>query len=253
MSQTTNTIKLSATVTTKNEEAKIGDCLDSLAFCDEIIVVDSGSTDRTREIAKEKGARVIERAWVSYAEQKNFANGQTRGEWILCLDADERISKTLRNEIKAVINDPVADVYAMPRRVYYMNRWVDHSGWYPDRKQRLFRKERGRWSEEKVHERLLYTGKAKNLSGDIYHLSFTNISAHYETINNFTDLAAIEQQGEKVRFGWFPILFRPPATFIKMYFLKLGFLDGVAGFIISALSSYHVICKYVKIAEVDKP
>ena len=252
MNQTTNTIKLSATVIAKNEEVKIGDCLDSLAFCDEVIVVDSGSTDRTREIATEKGVKVIERAWVSYADQKNFANDQAKGGWVLCLDADERISKILREEIKATIKNPTANVFTMPRLVYYMNRWVGHSGWYPDRKHRLFRKSSARWSEEKVHERLLYDGRAKNLSGDIYHLSFDDISAHLETINNFTDLAAIDRQGEKTRVGWFSILFRPPATFIKMYFLKLGFLDGVAGFIISTLSSYHVFCKYVKISEGNK-
>lgn len=252
MSQSTGAIKLSATIIAKNEEAKIGDCIDSLAFCDEIIVVDSGSEDMTVEIAKEKGARVIEREWISYANQKNFANDQARGAWVLCLDADERVSKSLRDEVVAAVENPRADVYSMPRLVYYLNRWIRHSGWYPDRKERLFRKERGRWSEEQVHERLLYTGRAKILSGDLYHLSFDDISDHLHTINNFTDLAAKERIENNGDAGIISILFRPPATFIKMYFLKLGFLDGVAGFCIASLSSYHVFCKYVKIAEGEK-
>lgn len=245
-------VKLSAAVITKNEEKKIGDCLDSLSFADEIVVIDCGSTDRTAEIAESKGAKVIFHQWEGHIGQKNYAVGQTTGQWVLSLDADERVSAKLREEIQRALSNPVADGYAIPRLVYYINRWIRHCGWYPARKVRLFRRDKGRWTGENPHDRIELEGRCENLNGDIYHLSFDSISEHLQTIDHFTEIAAREKAAKNERAGFWPIVFRPPVTFIKMYFLKLGFLDGLPGFILSILSTYHVFCKYVKISEMSR-
>ncbi len=241
--------KLSAAIIAKNEEDKIGDCIDSVSFADEIVVIDSGSTDKTVEIAESKGAKVIFNQWPGHIEQKNFAIDQTTGRWVLSLDADERVSKKLREEIIAKLENPSAHGYAIPRLVYYINRWIRHCGWYPARKTRLFKRDKGRWGGENPHDKIILNGKEERLTGDLYHLSFDNISEHLRTINFFTDVAAKERAAKGKTAGLCSIVFRPPATFIKMYFLNLGFLDGGAGFIASTLSSYHVFCKYVKIWE----
>ena len=250
-SKPTDQIKLSAAVITKNEEDKIGDCLDSLSFCDEIVVVDSGSTDATVDIAKSKGARVVFHEWEGHVEQKNFALDQTSGAWVLSLDADERVSKKLRDEIVTTLINPTAQGYAIARLVHYINRWIKRCGWYPARKIRLFERSRGRWVGENPHDRIELDGLVENMDGDLYHLSFDNISEHMQTIDSFTEIAASERVTSGKTAGYFSILFRPPVTFIKMYFLKLGFLDGIPGLIASLLSAYHVFCKYVKIAEMD--
>ncbi|MBI5815958.1 MAG: glycosyltransferase family 2 protein [Nitrospinae bacterium] len=242
-------IRLSAAVITKNEEDKIGDCLASLSFADEIVVVDSGSTDRTVEIAKSMGANVVFHEWPGHIQQKNFAIGQARGEWVISLDADERVSPRLRDEILKVLGAPKADGYAIPRLVHYINRWIRHCGWYPARKVRLFRRDKGKWGGENPHDRLFVEGKVEDLNGDIYHLSFDDISEHLRTINSFTDIAAAERGEKPIMFPWLSMILRPKVTFIKMYFLKLGFLDGVPGLIASGLSAYHVFCKYMKIWE----
>jgi len=245
-------VKLSAAIITKNEEDKIGDCIDSLSFADEIVVVDSGSTDRTVEIAKSKGARVVFHEWPGHIQQKNYAIDQTTGEWILSLDADERVSPELKLEIIEILKNPKADGYAIPRLVYYINRWIRHCGWYPARKVRLFRRDKGRWGGENPHDRVFMTGPVEKLNGDIYHLSFDDISEHFRTINSFTGIAAKERGDKKLFAPWLAMVLRSKFTFFKMYFLKLGFLDGAPGLIISALSAYHVFCKYVKIWERQK-
>lgn len=242
-------VRLSAAIIAKNEEKKIGGCLDSLSFADEIIVVDSGSADRTAEIAREKGARVIFHEWQGHVAQKNFALDQARGDWIISLDADERVSARLRAQILRELENPRAGGYAFPRLVYYLNRWIRHCGWYPARKTRLVRRGAARWTGENPHDRLEVNGRVINLDGDLYHLSFDDISAHLRTINSFTTIAANERAAAGARAGWWEILLRPPATFIKMYFIKLGFLDGAPGFIACALSAYHVFSKYVKLKE----
>ncbi len=245
-------VKLSAAIITKNEEKKIGDCLDSLSFADEIVVVDCGSTDRTAEIAENKGAKVVFHDWEGHIGQKNFAISQTTGEWILSLDADERVSAKLRDEILRSIADPKADGYAIARLVFYINRWIYHCGWYPARKVRLFKRGYGKWNGENPHDRIELTGRCANLDGDIYHLSFDSISDHLKTINSFTEIAARERTARNQKAGFLSIVLRPSATFVKMYFLKLGFLDGIPGLILSVLSSYHVFCKYLKISQMSR-
>jgi glycosyltransferase involved in cell wall biosynthesis len=241
--------KLSAAIITKNEEDKIADCIESLSFADEIVVVDSGSTDRTVDLARARGAKVVHNKWPGHVGQKNFALDQTTGDWTICLDADERVSKKLREQILIALENPKADGYAIPRLVYYINRWILHCGWYPARKVRLVRKGRGRWGGENPHDRLFVEGRVDNLRGDIYHLSFDDVSEHLRTINSFTDIAADERVGKGETAGYASMTLRPVGAILKMYFLKRGFLDGIPGLIVSALSAYHVFCKYMKIWE----
>lgn len=242
-------VPLTAAIITLNEEAKIADCLDSVAFADEIVVVDSGSTDRTVAIAGERGAKVIYNPWPGHVAQKNFAVAAAAHRWILSLDADERVSRKLRAEIEAALENPSFDAYEFPRPVFYLNRWMAHSGWYPARKVRLFDREKARWGGENPHDRVMVDGAVGRLDGDLYHLSFDDLTGHVATIQSFTDIAAGEREAKGERAGWVAIALRPPATFFKMYVLKLGFLDGVPGLVAAGLSAYHVFVKYVKLRE----
>ena len=171
---------------------------------------------------------------------------------MLIIDADERVSARLRGEIEKELQNPRAMAYSAPRLVYYINRWIRHCGWYPARRTRLFRRDAGIWAGENPHDHLEVNGRTAKLPGDIYHLSFDNISDHLATIDNFTEVAAQVRIDKGGKAGLFEIFLRPPATFLKMYILKIGFLDGIPGFIASVLSAYHVFCKYVKIAEMSR-
>ena len=241
---------IAAIVVALNEEDKIADCLDSLSFVNDIIVVDSGSTDRTVEICKAKGARVFHNEWKGYIEQKNFALGLADHEWTLSLDADERVSAALRREIIEEMKNPKADGYKIPRLAYYINRWIYHCGWFPDRKLRLFRRNMGRWTGENPHDRVeVITGNTAVMKGIIYHLSFEDVAAHVRTLNDFSTIGAVERLKKGKRSGVFSAAFRPFFTFTKMYILKMGFMDGIPGFIVSGLSAYHVFSKYWKVME----
>jgi glycosyltransferase involved in cell wall biosynthesis len=237
-------VTLSAAVIAFNEEDKISDCLKSLSFTDKIVVVDSHSSDRTREIAESLGARVIERDWPGHVAQKNFALSQAAGEWVICLDADERVSQKLRREIAKVLENPQCSGFSMPRRVFYINRWINHCGWYPAPKLRLVKKSSARWGGADPHDTLMVDGKERKLSGDIYHLSFDSIHDHLKTIDYFTRVGAEEAHRAGKRANILDITLRPLFTFFKMYLLKLGFLDGVPGLIVCVLSAFHTFTKY---------
>ena len=245
---TADRLKISAAVITFNEEEKIEDCLKSLSWTDEIIVVDSHSTDRTRDIALEYGAKVIDRDWPGHTEQKNFAQEQCSHDWVISLDADERISKELLAELTNLLTEPdpsrLADGYSMPRKVFYIDRWIKHCGWYPAPKIRLARKSKSHWVGVNPHDSLQVDGRVEKLQGDIYHLSFDSIQDHFRTIDSFTRVGAEEAFKAGKRANILDITFRPLYTFIKMYFLKTGFLDGVPGFIACALSGFHTFTKY---------
>ncbi len=242
-------VRLSGAVICLNEEEKIADCLDSLTFCDEVVVVDSGSADATVAIAKAKGAVVIHNDWPGHIEQKNVAIDRTSGDWVLSIDADERVSPALRDEIVATLADPTADAYAIPRLVWYANRWIRHGGWYPARKVRLFRRDAGRWGGENPHDRIFVEGTTAHLNNDLYHLSFDNVSDHLRTIDSFTRIAAKERLEKGMTASPVDLYLRPPATFVKMYIAKAGFLDGAAGFVIASLSAWHVYNKYARMRE----
>ena len=255
------TTDFTACLITFNEEDNIVAALESVGFADEIIVVDSHSTDRTRELAngfrgrrrdgREVEPRVIERDWPGHVEQKNFAIDQARNDWVLCLDADERVSSRLRKEIESVlgVDSPEFDGYTMPRRTYYLGRWIFRGGWYPDRKLRLFRKSRGRWSGINPHDHVKVQGRTQNLQGDLYHFSYRDIADHLRTINSFTDISSKEKHKRGIRFPLVRMLVHSPFKFFKMYVLKQGFREGVPGLIIAVLGMFYVFLKYAKLWE----
>jgi glycosyltransferase involved in cell wall biosynthesis len=247
-------VQISAVLIAHNEEDDIEAALRSLeGVADEIVVVDSHSTDRTVRIARKYTDRVFERTWTNYADQKNFADDQARHLWILSLDADERLSPELRAEILALKDGtPDCPAFSMPRRVFYLGRWIRHSGWYPDRRIRLFRRDAARWEGAFVHESLALNGEARPLSGDIQHFTYRGISDHVERINMFSELGAQKLYAARRKARWTHLFFLPPARFLKSYVLRLGFLDGFAGLVISVLNGYAIFLRYAKLREIWK-
>lgn len=252
---------LTVCMITYNEEANLGAALESVCFADEVVVVDSHSTDRTRDIAAGFRAvsrtgeavvpKVIERDWPGHVEQKNFAIDAATHDWVLCLDADERITSELRSEVEAVLDRDSSSVdgYSMPRRTRYLGRWIRSSGWYPDRKLRLFRRSRGRWSGINPHDHVYVEGKVEKLTGDILHFSYRDMAQHIRTINSFTNIAAEQKVRRQVRWPILRMLTHPPAKFLKMYLLQRGFRDGLPGLVIAGLGAFYVFLKYAKLWE----
>ena len=247
-------MKISAVVITFNEEANIEAALRSLeGVVSEIIVVDSHSTDLTVKIARRFTTKVFLRKWTNYSDQKNYADGLAEHPWILSLDADERLSPELRGEIRAMAADePACAGFSMPRRVFYLGRWIRHSGWYPDRKVRLFRRERARWEGAYVHETLVVNGEIRRLEGDLLHFTYRNISEHLARINAFSDLGAQRLYAQRKKCRLDHLLLAPPGRFIKSYILRLGFLDGFAGLVIAVLNAYGIFVRYAKLREIWK-
>jgi len=245
-------MKLSAVVITYNEEPNIRDCLQSLRFCEEVVVVDSGSTDRTVEIARGMGARVIVKDWPGHIEQKNFAMEQASGEWILSVDADERVTPDLAQEILDVVHRPQADVqgFSVPRLSVYLGKPIRHGGWYPDRKLRLVRRGRGCWGGVNPHDQLHVPGAVRPLKADLLHFPYRDLSDHLRKIDAYTTIAAREKRlrGER---SLPMLLLAAPFKFLKSYVLQLGFLDGLAGLVVAALGSWYVFLKYAKLLEIE--
>ena len=239
-------MKISAVIITFNEERNIGRCLDSLiSIADEIIVVDSFSTDRTKEICEQKNAKVVQTKWLGYAPTKNFGHTLAENNYILSLDADEAISEELKKSILSIKNN-LSGAYEMNRLTNYCGSWIKHGGWYPDRKIRLFNKQTTQWKNLVVHEHIEFL-KPENiihLQGDILHYSFNTLDEHKLKIEKYAKLEAQKIQHYSIVKIQFKKLFSPIATFIKMYFLKLGFLDGIAGFHVARLSSYASFKRY---------
>jgi len=245
--------KLTLCVIALNEEDRIGPCLESAGFADAVVVVDSGSTDRTREIAGEHGARVVVNEFAGHVEQKNHAVSLAETDWVLCLDADERVTEELRDEIERALELPdPPPAFSMARRTFYLGRWIDHGGWYPDRKVRLFDRRKARWGGMNPHDRVLVDGEAGALRGDIEHYSYRSIADHLKQIDFFTTIAAKEKAaaGQKPRL-W-RLLLHPIGKVLRMYILKRGFLDGRAGFIVAVLGGYYVFLKYAKLWECSR-
>jgi len=245
---------ISAVVITYNEERRLEGALKSLAgVVSEIVVVDCHSTDDTVKIARKYTDRVFERAWTNFADQKNFGNSKAQHSWILSLDADERISPELRKELVDLREvEPSVVAFSIPRQVYYLGRWIRHSGWYPDRKLRLFRKDRARWEGEYVHESLAVDGRVARLRGAIHHFTYRNIHEHLARINTFSDLGAQKLYARNQKARWYHLFFWPFFRFLRAYVWKRGFLDGFAGLVISVLTGYAVFVRYAKLKEIWK-
>lgn len=235
-----------------NAASQIEACLKSVAFADEIVVVDSGSQDDTREIALKYGAQVLHQDWLGFGRQKQFAVEQASHDWVLCLDADERISETLRVSIEEALRAPSFRAYRMPRCNRFMGRWLRHGEGYPDWNLRLFDRRLSRWSEDEVHEKVLVVAPVGSLQGDLLHESQESIAAYLEKQNRYTSLQAAElsRRGKQASFG--QLVISPLLRFVKFYFLRLGFLDGVPGLVHIAIGCFNSFVKYAKLYELNK-
>jgi glycosyltransferase involved in cell wall biosynthesis len=239
---------ISATIVACNEAGKIARALRSLACADEILLVDSGSTDETPAIAAGLGARVIHEPWHGYAAQKNFAACQARHDWILSLDADEELDSRAQAGIVAwKSSQPTAEAFRFARRAHYLGRWILHAGWYPDYKVRLFDRRKAQWEGKYVHESVVVGGRVATMPGEILHYTCDTIEEHLQRIELYTDLAAQEmrERGDKVNV--FRRSFDPLWVFLHTYFLRLGVLDGHQGFLIAAMAARYVRRKYHKL------
>jgi glycosyltransferase involved in cell wall biosynthesis len=247
--------KLSGVVICRDEERNIRACLESLAFCDEVVVVDSRSSDRTVAIARELGARVIERDWPGYIEQKNFALAQASHRWALSLDADERVTPALRASIEAALSEkrPAAAGFEVNRRTFHLGRFLDHGEWRPDWKLRLVdRERRPEWRGLNPHDRLHVDGPTARLAGDLEHYSYRDLAAHVDTVNRFTSVSAraLDEAGRGAPV--LRMLLQPPFDFFRSYILRRGFLDGLPGLVAAVVSAFYVFLKYAKLWEIQR-
>ncbi len=242
---------VSVIVITKNEEANIRECLSTVKWAEEVVVVDAGSSDSTVARAGEFTKKVFVRPWEGYGSAKNFALSQVTSDWVFWLDADERVTGDLQKEIQSTlaIANGRYDAYSMPRKANFLGRWILHCGWYPGRVTRLFRKGGGRFTESKVHERIVVDGLTGELNSDLLHFTDPSLSHYFEKLNKYTTLASEELVEEGAAFSIAQVTIRPLWTFVRMYFLHRGFLDGIAGFILCVLSSCYVFTKYAKLWE----
>ncbi|UCE89777.1 MAG: glycosyltransferase family 2 protein [Pseudomonadota bacterium] len=241
--------KISACIISYNEEKKIEDCLKSLQpVVDEIVVVDSLSADRTVEIASAYTDKIFHQKFLGHVEQKNLAVSKASHDWILSLDCDERLSPELQSSIQRIRDKIDAhDAYRMARKTFYVYRWLNHC-WYPDRKVRLFNKQSAKWGGTNPHDKVMVgSDDIYDLAGDIQHYSFDSISAHIQTLDKFTEIGAQEILKKGKRVNVFSPLLHASWTFIRLYFLRAGFLDGFAGLVVAVLSYMHVFVKYSKV------
>jgi glycosyltransferase involved in cell wall biosynthesis len=248
-------MKISATIITLNEEENIREALASVSWADEVLVVDSGSTDKTCEFAEHAGARVIKKAWPGFAQQKQFAAEQSQYDWIFSLDADERVSDELRDSIGALrklTDSERSDGYRISRRSFYQGRWIKGGGWYPDRQLRLYRRSLGRWSPRHVHESVMMDPAARieDLQGDILHYSVRDSAHHHRMIGErYAPLAALQMFEEGRRTSRLRIATAAPLGFIRSFVLKGGFRDGLAGLTIARFAGHHDFLKHLLLWE----
>ncbi len=244
--------KLTVTVITRNESAKIGAALESVAWADEIVVVDSGSTDDTVALARQRTDRVVVRDWPGYSAQKNFAAGQASHDWILSLDADERITPALAREIRALLGrEPAARGYRIPRVSFYLGKWIRTTDWYPDYQLRLYDRRVAAWAGA-VHEGVEVAGAVGRLHAEIQHIPYRDIAHHLQTIDRYTSLAARQMHDRGKRVGFAGIAARPCGAFLRNYLARGGWQDGSVGLVVSILNSYYVFLKFAKLWELER-
>jgi glycosyltransferase involved in cell wall biosynthesis len=241
---------ISGAIIAYNEARNMPRVIRSLGCADEVVVLDSGSTDGTREVAASLGARVIQDVWHGYAAQKNLAVGYAEHDWILSLDADEELDETAQAEIRRwKESSPAAQGYRLARRTRYLGRWILHGGWYPDYKVRLFNRQQARWQGSYVHESVSVSGRVETLRGEILHCTCDTLEEHLERIELYTDLAAAEMIEKGKTANRLERWFTPPWIFFHTYFLRLGILDGHQGYLIARMAARYVTRKYQKVAE----
>jgi glycosyltransferase involved in cell wall biosynthesis len=244
--------KLSVAIITKNEEDRLPSCLRSVSFADDIVVVDSKSTDKTLKIAEEFGCRVFVEEWKGYGPQKNSAVQKCKNEWVLIIDADERVSEEMRQEIIEILKNPLADAYSFPLKNFFNGKWIKRCGWWPNRKVRLFNKSKGKINEALVHESIEVSGTVMELNTPIIHEPIRDLRSILDKINIYSSLGAetLFQRGKKVSTP--SAFFKGVAAFFKLYVLKSGFLDGHEGFVISFSHAVNTCYKYLKLKEHNK-
>ena len=253
-------LKLSIVVITLNEEKNIERCLKSLRFTSrafgkpEVIVVDAQSRDKTVGLARRSGAKVLIRPWKGYSDQKNWAFGKTKGDWILSLDADEELTPGLCREIadKAGKTPKEVDGYFIKRRAYFLGKWIRHCGWWPDAQLRLIRRGKGKFTNRPVHEGLEVKGGTLELDEPMNHYTYDSIAQYLEKMERYSDLFLLNASKKKRKFWWAYLAFMPGWVFFKMFVLKLGFLDGWRGLQVCGLSGYHEYVKYAKLGKMKK-
>ena len=239
--------KITGAIITLNEERNIARAIESLRCCDEILVLDSGSSDRTREVARNLGVRVVERPWPGFAKQKNAAAELASHEWILSLDADEVLSEALEGDIWTLKkNGPQFDAYTMPRLAQYCGRWILHGGWYPDRKVRLYDRRKAQWSGDYVHESVRVSGSVGHLDSNLLHFTCESISEHLRTMDRYTTLAAEEIVARGGNVGLQRLIADPAWNFFRTYVLQRGFMDGVEGLTLARMGAFYTFLKYAK-------
>lgn len=245
--------KISATIITYNEEKNIKRCIESLDFVDEIVVVDSLSSDNTSTIAKELGAKVIEQKFLGHIDQKQLAVESAKHDWILSLDADEEVSPELKASIVELIKKPLEyDAYEMKRVSFHLGRWIRHGGWYPDKKIRLFNRQKAYWGGYNPHDKVIVNGKVGMLDGDLKHYVFTDLRHNIDTNNSYSSIMAEDLYKKGKKFSYLKLFFKPVGKFLEVYIYKRGFLDGTAGFIIAVGASYSMFLKFAKLWELER-
>ncbi len=240
-------LPLSLCVITRDAAGLLADCLASASFAGDIVVVDSGSRDDTVEIARNHGARVVVHDWSGFGAQKTFAVGAATHDWVLCLDADERLTPELGAAIAAAVSSPKASAYAMARRNRFLGRWLAHGEGYPDWNVRLFDRRRARWTLDPVHEHVVADGPVARLSGDLLHVSAESLDAYVAKQNRYTTLQAEAMYARGERASVARLVMSPLVRFLRFYLVKLGFLDGVAGLVHIAIGCQNSFMKYAKL------
>ena len=245
--------KLSVVVITLDEASNIDDALASVTWADEIVVVDCGSSDETVALAQRHTDRVSHRDWTGYGDQKNHATGLATHDWVLSLDADERVSPELATEIATLLGqDPAHRGYRLPRTTQYLGQWIRTTTWYPDHQLRLYDRRVASWSSDPVHESVRVDGSVGRLRRELRHHAYRDLSSHVATIDRYTTLAARQLLDRHRRAGPLDLLVRPPMTFFQNYLLRRGCLQGVPGLVVSLMNTYYVLLKYAKLWELKR-
>jgi glycosyltransferase involved in cell wall biosynthesis len=243
---------LSVTIITLNEADHIAAAIDSASWADEIIVVDSGSTDGTPDLARAKGVHIATRPWSGYVDQKNYAASLARNDWIFSLDADERIPPSLATEVQGILaTEPLQRGFRVPRVTFHLGRWMRTTDFYPDFQTRLYDRRAARWRGRYVHESVAVDGPVGRLKNELQHYSYRNLWDHLDRINQYSTLAARQMHEAGRRAHALNLILHPPAAFLRNYVLRRGFMDGTAGLTLSAVNAYSVFLKFAKLWELQ--